>query len=114
VNVTGIVLAYDKGKCHKEASLLFREGFARPFDCGSPRIVEIAARPFDDGVVISLEDHSSLRRVAGDNLDDTACVGAVAHEIAEKDKALGTAAFSVKETRVQGLQVPVDVGQQGS
>ena len=111
--VAGFSFAHDQRQRREEASLLFGEGLARPFDRSAGRVVEIAASTFDGLVVISLENHCALGGVSGDNLDDAACVRAIAHEIAEKDKALRAAAFSVTKTRVQGFQVTVDVGQQG-
>ena len=113
VDVAGISFAHDQRQRREEAPLLVGEGLARPFDRSAGRVVEIAASPFDGLVVISLENDRPLGGVAGDNFDDTTRVCAITHEIAEKSKALRAAAPSVTETRVQGFQIAVDVGQQG-
>jgi hypothetical protein len=84
MDVTGLSFAYDEGKCHEEASL--SSVSLAPIRSRRGCIVEIAARPFDGCVVISLEDHGSLRRM-GDNLDDTACVGAIATRSPERQSA---------------------------
>jgi hypothetical protein len=113
MNVADLALAHDKRQRREKASLLSGEGLARPFNGCASRVVEIAGSMFDGLVVISLENHRALGGVSGNNLDDTACIRTITHEIAEKGKAFRAASSSVTEARIQGFQVAVNVGKQG-
>jgi hypothetical protein len=62
--------------------------------------------------VVALDNRRALRGVAGDHLDDCACVCTVAYEIAEKHEAFRTTTARVGQARVQRFEVAVNVGQQ--
>jgi len=60
--------------------------------------------------VIAFDDYCAFRGVPSDDLNYFPRVGAIPDEIAEKGEALGTAAPSVVQARVQCLQVAMNVG----
>jgi hypothetical protein len=63
--------------------------------------------------VIAHDGDGAVRHVPLDQLEDRHGVGAVPDEVAEERAPVSSQAFRVRETRGDGLEVAVDVGEQG-
>ena len=90
--------------------MLLAERLARPFQRGAGRVVEIGSARFNGLVVIAFEDYRAFRGVPDDDLNHFPRIGAIPDQITKKDEPLRAAAPSVVQTRVQGLEVAVNVG----
>ena len=75
-------------------------------------VVQVGRAPADGGVVVALDDHCTLGRIAHHHLDHRLRVCAVAHQIAEEGVPGCAAGAGVFEAGVERLEVRVKVGEE--
>ena len=63
--------------------------------------------------MVALDHRRALLRQAGNDLQAGDRIGALTDEVAEEDEPPGALAAGVGQAGLQGLEVAVDVGQQG-
>jgi hypothetical protein len=102
------------GKRREERLLPGSELGARPGDGGKGVAVERVVRTSDRRrVVVAEHDDGAARGIPLDQLDHGHRVGPVADMVAEKRIAVRAQCIRMRETRGDGLEIAVDVGEQG-